>query len=150
AISAAVSRSSSIQRTFVGGAFLGVCVIGLLVMAVKAGGNVRQFLAILGFVSLSMNKDAIIVTWETQGLAPGAKHPGERPRAETSRKETRGRQTPAGDIAATRSAASNGRPMRQPRSIRFHLSVVFIFFFLLIFFFGMLSIARLRDFNNVS
>src|SRR3974390_1902774 len=41
-------------------------------------------------------------------------------------------------------------PMRQPRSIRFHLSVVFIFFFLLIFFLGMLSIARLRDFNNVS
>ena len=40
--------------------------------------------------------------------------------------------------------------MRQPRSIRFHLSLVFIFFFLLIFFLGMLSIARLRDFNNVS
>jgi two-component system, OmpR family, sensor kinase len=40
--------------------------------------------------------------------------------------------------------------MRQPRSIRFHLSSVFIFFFLLIFFLGMLSIARLRDFNNVS
>jgi two-component system OmpR family sensor kinase len=40
--------------------------------------------------------------------------------------------------------------MRQPRSIRFHLSVVFIFFFMLIFFLGMLSIARLRDFNNVS
>jgi signal transduction histidine kinase len=40
--------------------------------------------------------------------------------------------------------------MRQPRSIRFHLSVVFIFFFLLMFFLGMLSIARLRDFNNVS
>jgi two-component system, OmpR family, sensor kinase len=40
--------------------------------------------------------------------------------------------------------------MRQPRSIRLHLSSVFIFFFLLIFFLGMLSIARLRDFNNVS
>ena len=40
--------------------------------------------------------------------------------------------------------------MRHPRSIRFHLSLVFIFFFLLIFFLGMLSIARLRDFNNVS
>ncbi len=40
--------------------------------------------------------------------------------------------------------------MRQPRSIRFHLSLVFIFFFLLILFLGMLSIARLRDFNNVS
>src|ERR1700730_11784597 len=40
--------------------------------------------------------------------------------------------------------------MRQPRSIRFHLSSVFIFFFLLIFFLGLLSIARLRDFNKVS
>src|SRR5580700_4321515 len=40
--------------------------------------------------------------------------------------------------------------MRQPRSIRFHLSLVFIFFFLLIFFLGMLSIARLRDFNKIS
>src|ERR1700726_3173304 len=40
--------------------------------------------------------------------------------------------------------------MRQPRSIRFHLSLVFIFFFLLILFLGLLSIARLRDFNKVS
>ena len=40
--------------------------------------------------------------------------------------------------------------MRQPRSIRFHLSLVFILFFLLIFFLGMLSIARLADFNKVS
>ena len=40
--------------------------------------------------------------------------------------------------------------MRQPRSIRLHLSSVFIFFFLLIFFLGMLSIARLRDFNKIS
>ena len=40
--------------------------------------------------------------------------------------------------------------MTQPRSIRFHLSVVFMSFFLLIFFLGMLSIARLRDFNNVA
>src|SRR5215510_5024019 len=40
--------------------------------------------------------------------------------------------------------------MRQPQSIRFHLSSVFIFFFLLIFFLGLVSIARLRDFNNVS
>src|SRR5579871_2375256 len=40
--------------------------------------------------------------------------------------------------------------MRQPRSIRFRLSLVFILFFLLIFFLGMLSIARLRDFNDVS
>jgi two-component system, OmpR family, sensor kinase len=41
-------------------------------------------------------------------------------------------------------------PMTQPRSIRFHLSAVFIFFFLLIFVLGMFSSARLRDFNNVS
>src|ERR1700730_3535281 len=40
--------------------------------------------------------------------------------------------------------------MRQPSSIQFRLSLVFIFFFLLIFFLGMLSIARLRDFNKVS
>jgi two-component system, OmpR family, sensor kinase len=40
--------------------------------------------------------------------------------------------------------------MRQPRSIRFHLSAVFIFFFLLILLLGMFSISRLRDFNNVS
>ena len=40
--------------------------------------------------------------------------------------------------------------MRQPHSIRFRLSLVFILFFLLIFFLGMLSIARLRDFNTVS
>jgi two-component system, OmpR family, sensor kinase len=40
--------------------------------------------------------------------------------------------------------------MRQPRSIRFHLSLVFILFFLLILFLGLLSIARLRDFNDVS
>jgi two-component system OmpR family sensor kinase len=40
--------------------------------------------------------------------------------------------------------------MRQPRSIQLRLSLVFIFFFLLIFFLGMLSIARLRDFNKVS
>jgi two-component system, OmpR family, sensor kinase len=40
--------------------------------------------------------------------------------------------------------------MIQPRSIRFHLSAVFIFFFLLIIVLGMFSISRLRDFNNVS
>ena len=38
----------------------------------------------------------------------------------------------------------------QPSSIRFHLSAVFIFFFLLIIVLGMFSISRLRDFNNVS
>jgi two-component system OmpR family sensor kinase len=51
---------------------------------------------------------------------------------------------------ATHLAGNTVRPMRQPRSIRFHLSSVFIFFFLLIFFLGLLSIARLRDFNDVS
>src|SRR5579864_9481210 len=51
---------------------------------------------------------------------------------------------------ATHLADNAVRAMRQPHSIRFHLSVVFIFFFLLMFFLGMLSIARLRDFNNVS
>ncbi len=40
--------------------------------------------------------------------------------------------------------------MIQPSSIRFHLSAVFIFFFLLIIVLGMFSISRLRDFNNVS
>ena len=40
--------------------------------------------------------------------------------------------------------------MTQPWSIRFHLSAVFIFFFLLIIVLGMFSTARLRDFNNVS
>ena len=40
--------------------------------------------------------------------------------------------------------------MTRARSIRFHLSSVFIFFFLLIIFLGLLSIARLRDFNHVS
>ncbi len=41
-------------------------------------------------------------------------------------------------------------PMTHPWSIRFHLSAVFIFFFLLIIVLGMFSSARLRDFNNVS
>jgi signal transduction histidine kinase len=40
--------------------------------------------------------------------------------------------------------------MIQPSSIRFHLSAVFIFFFLLIIVLGMFSISRLREFNNVS
>src|SRR3984957_9360347 len=40
--------------------------------------------------------------------------------------------------------------MIQPSSIRFHLSAVFILFFLLIIVLGMFSISRLRDFNNVS
>src|SRR3981081_3352415 len=40
--------------------------------------------------------------------------------------------------------------MRQPRSIRFHLSSVFIFFFLLIFFLVLLRVARLADCNKVS
>jgi two-component system, OmpR family, sensor kinase len=57
---------------------------------------------------------------------------------------------PAAKLQRQVSPPIRSAPMRQPRSIRFHLSVVFIFFFLMIFFLGMLSIARLRDFNNVS
>jgi two-component system OmpR family sensor kinase len=40
--------------------------------------------------------------------------------------------------------------MRQPRSIRFHLSAVFFFFFLLVIILGLFSITRLSDFNGVS
>jgi len=40
--------------------------------------------------------------------------------------------------------------MRQPRSIRFHLSAVFFFFFLLVLVLGLFSISRLTDFNRVS
>jgi two-component system, OmpR family, sensor kinase len=57
----------------------------------------------------------------------------------------RGVGTGQGDFAVTQVAA-----MTRARSIRFHLSSVFIFFFLLIIFLGLLSIARLRDFNHVS
>ena len=40
--------------------------------------------------------------------------------------------------------------MRQPRSIAFHLVMVFFFFFLLIIVLGLFSIGRLSDFNRVS
>jgi two-component system, OmpR family, sensor kinase len=40
--------------------------------------------------------------------------------------------------------------MRQPRSIRFHLAVVFFFFFLLVIILGLFSISRLSNFNKVS
>jgi signal transduction histidine kinase len=40
--------------------------------------------------------------------------------------------------------------MRQPRSIRFHLSLVFFLFFLLVIVLGLFSISRLTDFNRVS
>jgi signal transduction histidine kinase len=40
--------------------------------------------------------------------------------------------------------------MKQPRSIRFHLSLVFFFFFLLVIVLGLFSISRLSDFNKVS
>src|SRR5271166_550981 len=40
--------------------------------------------------------------------------------------------------------------MRQPRSIRFHLSLVFFLFFLLVIVLGLFSISRLTDFNKVS
>jgi signal transduction histidine kinase len=40
--------------------------------------------------------------------------------------------------------------MRQPRSIRFHLGIVFFFFFLLVIVLGLFSISRLSNFNLVS
>jgi two-component system OmpR family sensor kinase len=40
--------------------------------------------------------------------------------------------------------------MRQPRSIRFHLSAVFFFFFLLVAVLGLFSIMRLHGFDRVS
>jgi signal transduction histidine kinase len=40
--------------------------------------------------------------------------------------------------------------MRQPRSIRFHLAIVFFFFFLLVIVLGLFSISRLSSFNRVS
>src|ERR1700735_5180518 len=44
----------------------------------------------------------------------------------------------------------DGRPMRQPRSIRFHLTGVFLVFFLLVVVLGLFSIWRLSDFNLLS
>src|SRR5437868_2564033 len=41
-------------------------------------------------------------------------------------------------------------PMRQPRSIRFHLALVFLFFFLLVVVLGAFSISRLNHFNRLS
>src|SRR5215471_14205511 len=40
--------------------------------------------------------------------------------------------------------------MRQPRSIRFHFALVFLFFFLLVVLLGWFSISRLDSFNKVS
>src|SRR6266849_3022676 len=40
--------------------------------------------------------------------------------------------------------------MRQPRSIRFHLAIVFLFFFLLVIVLGLFSLSRLSNFNKVS
>ena len=40
--------------------------------------------------------------------------------------------------------------MRQPRSIRSHLAIVFLFFFLLVIILGLFSISRLSNFNMVS
>ena len=40
--------------------------------------------------------------------------------------------------------------MLQPRSIRFHLGVVFLFFFLLVIVLGLFSLSRLSNFNSVS
>ena len=41
-------------------------------------------------------------------------------------------------------------PMRQPHSIRFHLTAVFLLFFLLVVVLGMFSIWRLSNFNRLS
>jgi two-component system, OmpR family, sensor kinase len=41
-------------------------------------------------------------------------------------------------------------PMRQPRSIRFHLTAVFLVFFLLVVVLGLFSIWRLSNFNRLS
>src|SRR5215471_15126894 len=40
--------------------------------------------------------------------------------------------------------------MRQPRSIRFHLTLVFLSFFLLVVILGLFSISRLSNFNSLS
>jgi two-component system, OmpR family, sensor kinase len=40
--------------------------------------------------------------------------------------------------------------MRQPRSIRFHLAIVFLFFFLLVIVLGLFSLSRLSNFNRVA
>src|SRR5262245_66631747 len=40
--------------------------------------------------------------------------------------------------------------MRQPRSFRFHLTLVFLFFFLLVVILGLFSISRLSNFNSLS
>jgi signal transduction histidine kinase len=40
--------------------------------------------------------------------------------------------------------------MRQPRSLRFHLALVFFFFFLLVIVLGLFSISRLSSFNRAS
>jgi signal transduction histidine kinase len=46
--------------------------------------------------------------------------------------------------------ANDSPAMRQPRSIRFHLAIVFLFFFLLVTVLGLFSISRLNSFNKVS
>src|SRR5919205_2377871 len=40
--------------------------------------------------------------------------------------------------------------MRQPRSLRFHLALVFLFFFLLVIVLGLFSISRLSNLNRAS
>src|SRR5262249_60273444 len=40
--------------------------------------------------------------------------------------------------------------MLQPRSIRSHLAIVFLFFFLLVIVLGLFSLSRLSNFNKVS
>jgi len=45
---------------------------------------------------------------------------------------------------------SDGQAMRQPRSIRFHLTAVFLVFFFLVVVLGLFSIWRLSNFNRLS
>jgi len=47
-------------------------------------------------------------------------------------------------------ASTLDSPMRQPRSIRFHLAAVFLIFFLLVVVLGLFSIWRLSNFNMLS
>ena len=49
-----------------------------------------------------------------------------------------------------RFGAAMVNPMRQPQSIRFHLTAVFLLFFLLVVVLGMFSIWRLSNFNRLS
>jgi two-component system, OmpR family, sensor kinase len=53
-------------------------------------------------------------------------------------------------IAVLARNAPNSIPMRHPHSIRFHLTAVFLLFFLLVVVLGLFSIWRLSNFNRLS